>query len=138
MAATHGSSHLPRLSQIEPALNHLKNEYAGAVYSENDQVGDSLEFTRGLAQWLTLNREIEFKLNTTVQKIVTRGRKLAAVETDQGTLQADAVVVCMGAWSNKLAGSTGYQNKHLPDAWLQPDPACQRNLELCQYHRSRL
>ena len=99
---------------IEPALKHLKNKYAGAVYSENDQVGDSLEFTRGLAQWLSLNRGIEFKLNTTVQKLVTGGRKLAAVETDQGALQADAVVVCLGAWSKNLLDPLGIKTNIYP------------------------
>ena len=101
-------------AEIEPALNHLENEYAGAVYSKSDQVGDSLEFTTGLSQWLTLNRETEFRLNTTVQKIVTRGNKLAAVETDQGTIQADAVVVCMGAWSSKLLDPLGIKTNIYP------------------------
>ena len=99
---------------IEPALKHLKNDYAGAVYSENDEVGDSLEFTRGLAQWLSLNRGTEIKLNTTVQKLVTSARKLAAVETDQGSLQADAVVVCMGAWSKSLLDPLGIKTNIYP------------------------
>ena len=99
---------------IEPALKHLKNEYAGAVYSENDQVGDSREFTQGLAQWLSQNRGIELRLNTAVNRIVTRGRKLAAVETDQGTLQADAVVVCLGAWSKHLLDPLGIKTNIYP------------------------
>ena len=101
-------------AEIEPALNHLENEYAGAVYSKSDQVGDSLEFTTGLAQWLTLNRETDFRLNTTVQKIITRGNKLAAVETDQETIKADAVVVCMGAWSSKLLDPLGIKTNIYP------------------------
>ena len=101
-------------AEIEPALNHLENEYAGAVYSKSDQVGDSLEFTTGLSQWLTSNRETDFRLNTTVQKIVTRDNRLAAVETDQGTLQADAVVVCMGAWSKKLLDPLGIKTNIYP------------------------
>jgi len=99
---------------IEPALKHLKHEYAGAVYSENDQVGDSLEFTQGLAQWLSLNRNTEFMLNTTVHSIITHGRKLAAVETDQGTLKADAVVVSLGAWSNHLLDPLGIKTNIYP------------------------
>jgi D-amino-acid dehydrogenase len=99
---------------IEPALTHMKNKYTGAVYSENDQVGNSLEFTTGLAQWLTLNRGTEFKLDTIVSKIVTRERKLTAVETDQGTLQADAVVVCLGAWSNQLLDPLGIRTNIYP------------------------
>ena len=100
--------------EIEPALNHMTNPYAGAVYSENDQVGDSLEFTSGLGQWLSANREIEFTMNTKVQKIVVSGRKLAAIETDQGDLQADAVVVCLGAWSNQLLDPIGIRTNIYP------------------------
>ncbi len=101
-------------AEIEPALNHMTNEYAGAVYSENDQVGDSLEFTSELSQWLSSNREVEFKLNTTVQKIITRERKLVAIETDQGALQPDAVVVCLGAWSGRLLDPIGIKTNIYP------------------------
>jgi D-amino-acid dehydrogenase len=99
---------------IEPALSRMNREYAGAVYSENDQVGDSLEFTTGLCQWLTLNHATEFRLNTTVQKIVTRGRKLAALETDRGTVRADAVVVSLGAWSGDLLAPLGVRTNIYP------------------------
>ena len=101
-------------AEIEPALNHLENEYAGAVYSQSDQVGDSHEFTTGLCQWLTRNRETEIKLNTKVQKIVTRDGKLTAIETDQGALKADAVVVCLGAWSNQLLDPLGIKTNIYP------------------------
>jgi D-amino-acid dehydrogenase len=101
-------------AQIEPALNHMTNEYAGAVYSENDQVGDPLAFTTGLSHWLNSNLEVEFKLNTTIQKIVTHKRKLTAIETDQGVLQPDAVVVCLGAWSSQLLDPVGIKTNIYP------------------------
>ena len=99
---------------IEPALNHLSNQYAGAVYSENDQVGDTLAFTRGLSQWLTTNSDTEFKLGTTVRKIVARAGKLAAIETDKATVKADAVVVCLGAWSKQLLDPLGIRTNIYP------------------------
>lgn len=100
--------------EIEPALKHLKDTYAGAVYSKSDQVGDSLEFTTGLAEWLASNRETEIKLNTRVEKIVTQGGKLSAIETDQGTLRADAVVVSLGAWSKQLLDPLGIKTNIYP------------------------
>jgi len=99
---------------IEPALEHLQNQYAGAVYSENDQVGNSQEFTSGLSEWLRQNREVEFRLNTTVKKIVVRAGKLEAVETDSGALQADAVVVSLGAWSSHLLDPLGIRTNIYP------------------------
>jgi D-amino-acid dehydrogenase len=100
--------------EVEPALKHMKSEYKGAVYSEKDEVGDSLEFTNGLSRWLIQNRETEFKLNTTVKKIVTHGRKLTALETDGGNIQADAVVVCLGAWSSGLLNPLGIRTNIYP------------------------
>lgn len=100
--------------ELEPALEHMEPEYTGAVYSENDQVGDSLEFTSGLSRWLTENRGTAFKLNTTVKKIVTRGRKFEALQTDQGEITADAVVVSLGAWSSALLNPLGIRTNIYP------------------------
>jgi len=100
--------------EIEPALAHMEPQYTGAVYSENDQVGDSREFTGGLSRWLTDNGKATFKLNTTVRKIVTRGGKFEAIETDQGEIAADAVVVSLGAWSGQLLGPLGIRTNIYP------------------------
>ena len=99
---------------IEPALTHMKNEYAGAIYSESDEVGDTLAFTSRLGQWLTENRDTEFCFNTTVRDIVTRNGQLVAVETDSGALKPDAVVVCLGAWSNRFLQALGVRTKIYP------------------------
>jgi D-amino-acid dehydrogenase len=92
---------------IEPALAHMGNGYAGAVYSASDEVGNSQVFTQQLARWLVENRGVELLLDTSIRRIDTDGGALAGVETDQGTLPADAVVVCMGAWSGHLLRPLG-------------------------------
>lgn len=101
-------------ADIEPALEHLNNDYAGAVYSESDQVGDSREFSTGLGEWLCQDRDVEIKLKTSVQKIVARGGKLATIETDQGELKADAAIVCLGAWSKHLLDPLGIKTNIYP------------------------
>jgi len=100
--------------EIEPALQQMSNGYAGAVYSEHDEVGNSQTFTAGLGDWLTANRDTSFQLNTTVRKIITRGDKLASVETDKGTLEPDALVVCLGAWSDRLLHPLGIKTNIYP------------------------
>jgi len=100
--------------ELEPALAHMEPAYTGAVYSENDQVGDSLEFTSGLSRWLLQHRGIDFRLNTTVNRIVTRGRKFEALETDLGDITADAVVVSLGAWSSALLNPLGIRTNIYP------------------------
>jgi glycine/D-amino acid oxidase-like deaminating enzyme len=105
---------LEQAVEIEPALAQMQNNYVGAIYSESDEVGNPLTFTSGLGEWLGTNRDTEFRLNTSVRKIVARNQKLVAVETDQGTLKADAVVVCLGAWSNKVLDPLGIRTNIYP------------------------
>jgi D-amino-acid dehydrogenase len=103
-----------RAVKIEPALDRMTNGYFGAVYSESDEVGDSQTFTTGLGRWLTENRAVEFRLKTRVQNIITRNDKLLAVDTDQGRLDSDAMVVCMGSWSNRILHPLGIKTHIYP------------------------
>lgn len=105
---------LEQAIDIEPALAQMKNNYVGAVYSESDEVGNPRTFTSGLGDWLTTNRDTEFRLNTGILNIVVKNQNLVAVETDQGTLRPDAVVVCLGAWSNKVLDPLGIKTNIYP------------------------
>jgi D-amino-acid dehydrogenase len=100
--------------EIEPALKEWTGNYAGAVYSESDEVGDPLAFSTQLLQWLQSRRGTGIKLNTSVNRIVARQGRLAAVETDRGDLQPDAVVVCLGAESNQLLHPLGVKTNIYP------------------------
>ncbi len=105
---------LEQASEIEPALSHFNNQCVGAVYSENDEVGDALSFTLQLGQWLASNREIEFLFNTTVHHITTVNGKFSTLETDHGILKPDAVVVCTGAWGDRLLQPLGIRANIYP------------------------
>ncbi len=100
--------------EIEPALAFIKTPFAGAVYSENDEVGDVLSFTSQLGQWLGDNRNTEFQFDTTIHHIITEGGKLRAIETSNGTLRPDAVVVCLGAWSDRILKPLGIRANIYP------------------------
>lgn len=100
--------------EIEPALKHMENGYAGAIYSADDEAGDALEFTEKLAQWLVSNREVSFNFNTCVQRIVIDGKQMTSVETDQATFRPDAVVVCMGARSSQILKTAGVKANIYP------------------------
>ena len=100
--------------EIEPALAFIKTPFAGAVYSENDEVGDVLSFTSQLGQWLGNNRNAESQFNTTVHRIITEGGKLRAIKTSNGALKPDAVVVCLGAWSDRILKPLGIRANIYP------------------------
>ena len=101
-------------TEIEPALAFIKTPSAGAVYSENDEVGNVLSFTSQLGQWLGNKRNTEYQFNTAVDRIIAEGGKLRAVETSNGTLKPDAVVVCLGAWSERVLKPLGIRANIYP------------------------
>jgi D-amino-acid dehydrogenase len=49
-----------------------------------------------------------------VRRLVAKGGKLHSVETDGGTVQADAVIVCLGAWSARLLEPLGIRTNIYP------------------------
>jgi D-amino-acid dehydrogenase len=97
---------------IEPALERISSEFIAAVYSQNDEVADSLKFTTGLRKWLEEDGMVTFRLSSTAKKIVVKRGRAHAVVVDDDTIEADAVVVCMGAWSSRLLRTIGI-NPHI-------------------------
>ena len=99
---------------IEPGLAHMTGPYAGAVYSPDDKVGDSLAFARLLAQHLRDTATCKIELGTRVDGLVVENGQLKAVATDRGPLDADAVVVCLGTWSPVLLKPLGIDTRIYP------------------------
>ncbi|MGI9248977.1 MAG: FAD-dependent oxidoreductase [Woeseiaceae bacterium] len=97
---------------VEPALNEVSEDIAGAVYSRSDEVADSLLFTAGLKDWLEANAAVDFRLSSNATRLVESEGRTRAVIVDDDTLEADAFVVCMGAWSHKLLRTVGI-NPHV-------------------------
>ncbi len=99
---------------IEPGLAHMPGPYAGAVSSPGDDVGDSRAFAEILAQHLQDTTTCKIFLNTEIDKLLVEKDKLKAVSTDQGILDADAVVVCLGTWSPALLKPLGINTSIYP------------------------
>jgi len=97
---------------VEPALDQVTEDIAGAVYSKSDEVADSLLFTAGLKDWLKANAAVDFRLSSNATRLVESQGRTRAVIVDDATLEADAFVVCMGAWSHKLLRTVGI-NPHV-------------------------
>ena len=97
---------------VEPALEQVTGDVAAAVYSKSDEVADSKRFTAGLKNWLEANGSVRFRLSSDARKLVARNGRTHAVVVDDDTLEADAFVVCMGAWSHELLRTVGI-NPHV-------------------------
>lgn len=92
---------------IEPALADMDQGFAGAVYSDSDEVGDPRDFSLELARWLVANRHLELRLSEEVTGICSKRNRLTGIRTSQGEFQFDAAVVCLGPWSATLLRPQG-------------------------------
>lgn len=92
--------------QKEPALKDRKRSIVGGVYFPMDAMGDVFEFTRELADYCKA-KGVEFLYNTEVTKLVREGDVLSHIETSQGIIGADHMVVALGAHSMPLLRKVG-------------------------------
>ena len=92
---------------LEPALEALRDPFAGAVYSRSDEVADARAFVEGLRQTLTASGRVRFRLGGTVERLNRNGSGKIGVVVDDEAVPADAVVVCLGAWSRGLLDGAG-------------------------------
>lgn len=97
---------------VEPALDDMSEEFIAAVYSEIDDVADSNKFTSGLQEWLEARGAADFRLESRASRLLTRNGRACGIATDDDEIEADAVVVCLGAWSHELLRPTGI-NPHI-------------------------
>jgi D-amino-acid dehydrogenase len=85
----------------------MPGPYGGAIYSPEDDVGDSTAFARVLADNLRSRSTCQIAFNTTVEGVIVENRQVRAIQTSEGQIDADAVVVCLGTWSPALLKPLG-------------------------------
>lgn len=90
----------------EPALAVLADRLAGALAFPQDELGDCAAFCAGLAQWLA-TQGVDFRWSSVARRLALEQGRVVGVETDEGRLVADAVVVALASWSNELLGRSG-------------------------------
>lgn len=81
----------------------VKEERGNRIFPVTDKSLDVLKcFTKKMEE---LN--IKYKLNTTVEKILTQNDEVTAVRTDKEMIKTDKVILATGGKSYPLTGSTG-------------------------------
>ena len=94
------------LLQHEPALAPNEDRLAGALYYPKDATGDAHLFTQRLADHCrTLG--VEIRTNTRVAALSHTHGRVLGVETDQGPIAADAVVLASGPEAPELLRPLG-------------------------------
>lgn len=90
----------------EPALAHAKTPLVGAILSPDDESGDARLFTQALAK-VAEDTNVTFQFGTSVRALRTRQRDIIGVATDQGTIEADAYVMCLASETPRLLKPLG-------------------------------
>lgn len=91
------------LALREPAL---AGGFAGGLWYPDDESGDARLFTENLAE-LARGHGAEFRLETTVERLLGGREAVAGVATDRGVLRGDAYVLAAGSYSSRLSRPLG-------------------------------
>jgi len=91
-----------RLLELEPSLQNMNADLAGAIYSPNDELGDAAKFTQA-----SLNKAIELShgqllLGTSLQGFIRDGDVFHGIKTNIGEIEADFIVLCAGYQTNEI------------------------------------
>lgn len=99
---------------VEPAIGAMDDRFCGGFYGESDGLGDSRLFAEGLYRWLLENTDTQAHFGTNVHGLDINGSGFRGLLSDRGTIAADAVVMCLGAYSTELARNVGLSGRILP------------------------
>ncbi|MBT3765662.1 MAG: D-amino acid dehydrogenase [Rhodospirillales bacterium] len=94
------------VTDLEPALNKVRDQIAGGLHYPEDESGDAYIFTQKLTD-LCKTQGVKFMFGTTVGALVTRQGDVTGVETNKKMLSADAVVLALGSYSPRLTRPLG-------------------------------
>ncbi|CAG9179485.1 D-amino acid dehydrogenase [Cupriavidus pampae] len=96
---------------LEPALERIRGEIAGAIHTPSEEVGDCHRFCVALARLLQGRPAVQLRFGTRVTGLKRAGAngstRVTGVHTADGDIDADAVVVAGGIGSVPLLRPTG-------------------------------
>jgi D-amino-acid dehydrogenase len=94
--------------QHEPALARVRDKFVGGLRLPGDETGDCFKFTQRIAE-MAVARGANLRFGVSIQALLTDGKRLTGVVTDQGRLQADAYLLALGSHSPKLLSPLGIE-----------------------------
>jgi D-amino-acid dehydrogenase len=84
---------------LEPALAHSSQTIIGGIHAHHDESGDAHSFCTELAKISSEKYDVKFKYGVFINDLKKDGKRIVAVETDQGDMQADGFVMALGSYS---------------------------------------
>jgi len=95
---------LDRAKELFPLLN--TDDLVGALYIPRDGVTSPVDTTLALATGAKA-RGAQIIEGVAVEKLVTENGKVVGVDTEQGYIEAETVVLSTGIWTRQLAATIG-------------------------------
>lgn len=92
----------------EPALAGMGTSLAGAIYTPSEEAGDCRQFTEALFDRLQGLGNVQCAMSNPVSGLQREGRRIVAVNTRDGDIGADAVVLATGIGTRALLGPLGH------------------------------
>ena len=92
---------------VEPTLADINEDFIASVYSKDDTIADSFEFTNELRSHLESTGQVTFRLGDEARAVQAAQGRFTAVVLEDDKLAADAVVVCAGVQSAALLRPLG-------------------------------
>jgi D-amino-acid dehydrogenase len=92
----------------EPALARVKDKFVGGLRLPGDETGDCFKFTNRIAEMATA-KGATLRFNERAQSLLTDGKRITGIVTEQGRVQADAYLVALGSHSPKLLSPLGIE-----------------------------
>lgn len=86
----------------EPGLANALTPIAGGLRLPDDETGDCYRFTSRLAE-MARQRGVTFLYRSNVRRLVSDGDRISHIETDRGSVHADAILLAAGSYSPLLA-----------------------------------
>ncbi|HVH83159.1 MAG TPA: FAD-dependent oxidoreductase [Steroidobacteraceae bacterium] len=93
-------------ARLEPLLDEIRADLAGAIHYPADESGDALLFCRALRERLEA-RGVKVSCTTPVRAVRVRAGRVAGVETGGGFVPGSDVVLAAGPWSRALLAACG-------------------------------
>lgn len=92
---------------LEPSLKHSDRKIVGGIHAFMDASGDAYLFCKNLALVAAGRYDVTFQYGVDVKSIRTEDKKVVAVSTSNGDMDADAYIMAMGSYSPLLLRPIG-------------------------------
>jgi D-amino-acid dehydrogenase len=86
---------------LEPAIENFKLDIKGAIFSEQDEVGDSLVFCQKLFNWLQDNNT-KFVFNRRVEKLATWKNRVTGYFSEGQLYETEQIISCLGPFTSQI------------------------------------